>query len=1293
MNDIQDLQWIAARSFDCMFMPDVMDLTQHPRIYPLIKLDKSIGLFSLLTVSPRDVRDVVTQIQHLQHTDPITSFCVVVPMTRVLDSTVFKGWTVLREWSKNHFFHKAHTGGALTRCRNRVRAYYLPPNSGKDLNVISTNGVKMTFAGIVNGQQARVLLDTGASHSYLSLPFARQLGLRALPDGGMVELGDSKSLAETHGMQRVTVRLDSCTTRWQCMVIDLNIKYDLVLGDDWLTTHRVRTNHGDGSAMVFKGNKSFSLRGIRNVKPPEAKLLSAIQLKRKLQSGAECFLVLLYKVEDNECTVDFPPEMAKLAKDFADVFKSPPAGLPPARNIGHTIPLEQNTVPPFRPLYRMSPLEHGEAKRQIEEYLAKGWIEPSSSPFGAPILFVPKKNGQLRMCVDYRALNKATIKNRYPLPRIEDLFDKLRHATVFTSLDLAQGYHQIRITEEDVPKTAFRTPYGHYQWRVLSFGLTNAPATFQRLMNDVFRPYLDEFVLVYLDDILIFSKDKDQHSRHLHIVLDLLRRHQLYAQPSKCQFFRDEVTYLGHIVGKGGLRVDPKKVAAVQDWTVPQDVGQLRSFLGLTNYFRKFLMNYSTIVAPLTKLTSKTSPWKWTKECQQAFIKVKHMLVNAPVLVLPDFEKPFTVVTDASDKGIGAVLLQEDHPVAFESRKLSSAENSYHTSEKEMLAVVHALRTWRCYLEGVRFKVITDHNPNTYFHTQQHLTRRQARWSELLSSFTFDFQYRPGKTNVADSLSRQPVGSAPQVELETLLVITKGRVALSSLIKQGYSRDPWFKQSKNLKGLHKVNGFWYRGGALVVPNFKNIRKDVLYEVHSSKYTGHFGLRKTRLATQSKYWWPKWAHDVHTYVKRCDACARNKPSSDKPGGLLQPLPIPHGPWEDVSMDFITQLPDTHRGHDAILVFCDRLTKMVHFAPTTTDVGAEGTARLFTEHVFRLHGQPKYLVSDRDTRFTSKFWTELMARLGTKQRLSSAFHPQTDGQTERVNRTLEQMLRMFVGPRQDDWDELLPALEFACNNAVHDSTGHTPFYMNQGWHPATPLDREVGRVQVPSVEDFTEKQRKAIADAKVLLLKAQQRQKSYADTKRRELVFTVGEKVLLSTKNLRLNQPGVRKLTPRYVGPFEVVQRVGEVAYRLSLPATLPIHDVFHVSLLAKYEADGPYQPPPIILPDGTLEYEVERILDHRPRQYGRGKRRMEYLIKWMGYEPDHNSWEPEENIPDDLKSEYWKAQARLVHERQAGGVVKAKRSAQFKAPIPFGVKQTSKQRGRGASGLVHPESRN
>ena len=333
------------------------------------------------------------------------------------------------------------------------------------------------------------------------------------------------------------------------------------------------------------------------------------------------------------------------------------------------------------------------------------------------------------MCVDYRALNKLTVKNRYPLPRIEDLFDMLQGAQYLSSLDLAQGYHQIRISEEDVPKTAFRTPMRHFEFRVLCFGLTNAPATFQSAMNAVFKPFIGRFVAVYLDDILIFSKTKEEHLAHLRLVLETLAKHKLYATISKCKFFQHELEYLGHLVGRDGLRVDPRKVQAVKEWPEPQNVHKLRSFLGLANYFRRFMEGYSTIVSPLTNLTKKDVQWDWSPKCQEAFEKVKTLLTEAPVLKLPDPDKPFEVICDASIVGVGAVLMQEGRPVAYESRKLSPAEVRYTTTDQGLLAVVHALQTWRCYLEGAKggFKIITDHNPLTFFHSQPNLSRRQAR--------------------------------------------------------------------------------------------------------------------------------------------------------------------------------------------------------------------------------------------------------------------------------------------------------------------------------------------------------------------------------------------------------------------------------------------------------------------------------------------------------------------------------------------------------------------------------------
>ena len=361
------------------------------------------------------------------------------------------------------------------------------------------------------------------------------------------------------------------------------------------------------------------------------------------------------------------------------------------------------------------------------------------------------------VCIDYRALNKQTVKNRYPLPRIDDMFDQLQGATVFSSYDLQSAYHQVRLKLEDVPKTAFTTPMGLYESLVLTFGLTNAPGTFQSVMNVVLKDVIGKFVLVYLDDLVIYSKTDEEHVEHVRIVLDLLRKHQLYAKLPKCEFMQPELKFLGHIVGAQGLQVDPKKVAIVQDWPVPTGIALLRSFLGLANYFRKFIPGWAALVAPVQYLTKKDKSFVWSAECDEAFKGVKKALTSAPVLALPDLNSRFEVTCDACGVGLGAVLVQAGRPIAFEGNRMTEAEQKYGTGEKELLAVVHALELWRCYLDGVEFTVVTDHSPDTFFHTQAFLSPRQARWAERLSRISFQWEYRAGRNNVADPLSRHPL--------------------------------------------------------------------------------------------------------------------------------------------------------------------------------------------------------------------------------------------------------------------------------------------------------------------------------------------------------------------------------------------------------------------------------------------------------------------------------------------------------------------------------------------------------
>ena len=390
----------------------------------------------------------------------------------------------------------------------------------------------------------------------------------------------------------------------------------------------------------------------------------------------------------------------------------------------------------------------------------KGFIRPSVSPWGAPVLFVKKKDGTLRMCIDYRQINKVTVKNKYPLPRIEDLFDQLRGASVFSKIDLRSGYYQLRVKEVDVPKTAFRTRYGHYEFLVMPFGLTNAPAAFMDLMNRVFHPYLDQFVVVFIDDILVYSKDAQEHEHHLRIVLQTLRENQLFAKLSKCDFWLKEVSFLGHIVSAEGIRVDPVRIEAIVYWKPPRNVTEVRSFLGLAGYYRRFVQGFSVIASSLTRLLRKGVKFEWDDKCQSSFERLKEILVEAPVLIQPTSGRDYTVYSDASRIGLGCVLMQDGKVVAYASRQLMPHEQNYPTHDLELAAVVFALKIWRHYLYGEKCRIFTDHKSLKYLLTQNDLNLRQRRWLELLKDYDCIIDYHLGKANVvADALSRKMISA------------------------------------------------------------------------------------------------------------------------------------------------------------------------------------------------------------------------------------------------------------------------------------------------------------------------------------------------------------------------------------------------------------------------------------------------------------------------------------------------------------------------------------------------------
>ncbi|XP_057416627.1 uncharacterized protein LOC130711144 [Lotus japonicus] len=634
--------------------------------------------------------------------------------------------------------------------RGQARVFALTRQDAQASNAVVTGTLS------VCSQDARVLFDPGATHFFVSVWFASQIGKCSCPlkDTLVVATPLGENLLADSIYPSCEVFVEDRKLLADLITLDM-VDFDVILGMDWLASHYATVDCRNKVVRFdMPGEPSFSFQGERCLTPYN--LISALGAFRLLRKGCQGYLAL---VKDTQA-VEKKLEEVLIVCEFPDVFPEELPGLPPDREIEFSIDLVPGTQPISIPPYRMAPAELKELREQLQDLLDKGFIRPSSSPWGAPVLFVKKKDGTMRLCIDYRQLNKVTIKNKYPLPRIDDLFDQLQGAQCFSKIDLRSGYHQLKIKKEDVPKTAFRTRYGHYEFLVMSFGLTNAPAAFMDLMNRVFKPFLDHFVIVFIDDILVYSKGKEEHEEHLRLVLQTLREKQLFAKFSKCEFWLDTVAFLGHVVSKDGISVDPSKVEAVQNWPRPTTVKEIRSFLGLAGYYRRFVKDFSKLASPLTRLTQKKVEFQWSNACEKSFQKLKECLTSAPVLALPSGGGGYAVYCDASRVGFGCVLMQHGKVIAYASRQLKGHEQNYPTHDLEMAAVVFALKIWRHYLYGETCEIFTDHKSLKYIFQQRDLNLRQRRWMELLKDYDCTILYHPGKANVvADALSRKSMGS------------------------------------------------------------------------------------------------------------------------------------------------------------------------------------------------------------------------------------------------------------------------------------------------------------------------------------------------------------------------------------------------------------------------------------------------------------------------------------------------------------------------------------------------------
>uniref|UniRef100_A0A6N2KHU6 RNA-directed DNA polymerase n=1 Tax=Salix viminalis TaxID=40686 RepID=A0A6N2KHU6_SALVM len=1044
----------------------------------------------------------------------------------------------------------------------------------------------------VQGKVCDLIVDTDSCENFVSRRLVEHLKLRAEKHPkpymiGWIKKGPKVSVTE---VCKVPISIgqhyqDEVT----CDVVDMDASH-VLLGRPWQfdvdVTYRGRENvyvfnwEGRKIAMVPQRN-SGGFANKAAAEDPSLLLLvtSFADLEEEVKEAREVHVVVvraLVVTEKGAREEEVPKRVQSLLGEFsALVSEELPDDLPPLRDIQHQIDLVPGASLPNLPHYRMSPKENQILQGKVEELLKKGFIRESMSPCAVPALLVPKKDGSWRMCVDSRAINRIIVRYSFPIPRLDDMLDMLEGSKLFSKIELRSGYHQIRVRPGDEWKTAFKTKDGLYEWLVMPFGLSNAPSTFMRLMNQVLRPFIGKYVVVYFDDILIYSRSENEHMSHLRAVLGVLSENKLFINFNKCSWLTERLLFLGYVVNSEGILVDTEKVKAIREWPTPKTVGDVRSFHGLATFYRRFIRNFSSIVAPITECLKKRK-FDWGVAADTAFAVIKEKLCTTPVLALPSFEKLFEVECDASGIGVGAVLSQERRPVAFFSEKLSEARQKWSTYDQEFYAVVRALKHWEHYLIQRDFILYTDHQALKYLNSQKNLSNMHARWSTYLQKFPFILKHKSVALNkVADALSRRA----------NLLVTMQQEVVGFEFLKELYEGDEDFagvwekcRLQHTVGEFHIVDDYLFRGNQLCVPR-SSLREKLVRELHGRGLSGHLGRDKTISSVAERYYWPQLKRDVGNLVRKCYVCQTSKGQAQNTG-LYMPLPVPDAIWEDLSMDFVLGLPRTQRGVDSVFVVVDRFSKMGHFIPCRKTSDASHVAHLFFREVVRLHWVPQSITSDRDSKFLSHFWITLWRRMDTTLKFSSTAHPQTDGQTENLNRTLGNLIRSICGDKPKQWDVSLAQAEFAYNNAIHTATGRSPFSLVYLKSPKHALDlARLPKMTSSSVaaENLAEHARSVQAEVKARFEEKNAKYKAATDVKRREKLFAEGDEVMVFLRKERFPLVTYNKLKPRKYGPYNIIKKINDNAYVVDLLADMHISRTFNVADLYEFCADVPVYP--------------------------------------------------------------------------------------------------------------------
>ncbi|GKA74974.1 putative reverse transcriptase domain-containing protein [Tanacetum coccineum] len=971
----------------------------------------------------------------------------------------------------------------------RGKAYVL---GGGDANPDS-NVVKGTF--LLNNHYAFILFDSGADRSFVSTTFSTLLDITpdTLDVSYAVELADGR-ISETNTVLRgCTLGLLGHPFNIDLMPVELG-SFDAIIGMDWLANHHavivcdekvVRIPYGDEVLIVQDNGDSRRDKS-------KMSIISCTKTHKYVERGCLIFLAQVTKKEIENESEEKRLEDVPTVQNFLEVFPEDLPGLPPTRQVEFQIDLVPGAAPVARAPYRLAPTKLQELFTQLQELSDKGFIRPSSSPWGAPVLFVKKKDGSFRMCIDYRELNKLTVKNRYPLLRIDDLFDQLQGSRVYSKIDLRSGYHQLRVQAGDIPKTAFRTRYGHYEFQVMPFGLTNAPTS------------------------------EEEHAEHLKLILELLKKEELFAKFSKCEVWLSKVQFLGHVIDSEDIHVDPAKIESIKDWASPKTPIEIRQFLGLAGYYRRFIDGFSKIAKPMMKLTQKNVKFDWSEKAEAAFQLLKQKLCSAPILAFLEGSENFVVYCDA----------------------------------------------WSCSICSQNVEIL-------------------FVWYELLSDYDCEIRYHPGKANVvADALSRKE--RLKPLRVRALIMTISLNLPVQILEAQVEARKEENYETEDLCGMIKkleprADGTLCLNGRSWIPCFSDLRELIMHESHKSKYSVHPGSDKMYQDLKKLYWWPNMKAEIATHVSKCLTCAKVKAECQKPSGLLVQPVIPVWKWENITTDFVTKLPKTSTGQDTIWVIIDRLTKSAHFLSMKEIDSMDKLTRQYLKEVVSRHEVSVLIIYHRDSKFTSYFWKSLNEALGTQLDMSTAYHPQTDGQSERTIQTLEDMLRACVMDFGKGWDRHRPLVE-------------SPIC----W-------AEVGDAQLTSPKIVHETIEKII-QIKKRFQAARDRQKSYADRRRKPLEFEVGDKVMLK------------------VSPWKgVIQQLSRV------------HSTFHVSNLKKCFVDEPLAIPlEEIQIDDKLHF-IEEPVEIMDREVKRLKQSRIPIVKvqWNSRRGPEFTWERE----DQMKKKY------------------------------------------------------